>query len=965
MIDLKILEDCGVTNENLRRKLAIDPLNVPNGPEGSEPWKIGKLIHRIRSRIQEGMTRNFSDFRLFYTLDQAWDVPFKQLSPTMIASFIDQDPNSEEVYKKFQDWGLTHMINEEVDPKTNKPVKKFNLPVFFNIFVPLVKAYVTIRWAKIMNDRRLQPFFKYEPIKLTTPLSLKCEALTDRIQVIANQYGYFDVTKQAVLKMLHYSQCFQFPKAEWHWESQLKHADETDVANGAKKWVAPPGPKPVAPSEMPTALRTPLSPNEMPAPTLATPPKESPQGDQPASAGDMIEVRTREGIAYQLPHPTRVYYDLAHGPFTLNYDYGCEYAGYWRIARYREIQGSTFWNREKIALGTVDLVSGNRLFFTTVYSACTLTVPTRTVPSKTPDGPTLGAELGLGAGSLDREKEIATLYYGTEHGDQGVLVTEHFERLVPSENGLGNYDYPVWFRFVVAGDGCTILYAAPLPYSPVIYYGYDADESRTKNASLSLEVLPWQDHFSNTLTQILLTAKQNLANMTFVDEDQLMTGDPSSVNQGGKTTLDKIRNIGEGLYRYLNVFSYSGKKSQRMLAGQRQPVVESFNFPRGNVAELTNVLRELLNTLERVLVMSSQEVAQAASHELRVDEVRNISASTSSRLVFTSTPIDIARDAWKRQLYQGLMAYGDEDMWVHIPSDVPLNEEALIALGFTFHEKESMTTGRDQFRRASIKKSRVAMALWEFSSTRDGEDRSDNSKVAMAMGQLVQNLLNNPVTAQAIGADQAIDIANQMSRLIGLPKDFKLKNATPTAPPEGSQENATPPAPPEGSQGPMQKILESVNYKDLPPDIQRQFEQKLGFQPSQTGGSSPAEEHIAKIAQTQQAVKGRNGAATPPSDPQAEAAEAQAQRAHEANLQMAGQAHEQFMAGAEHGHEHALAAADRQAKAHDYLKQVVEQVLKGAQAEMQQNLKPIEDQIAQLTKIVESMKENPTDGTPA
>lgn len=881
MIDLDLV---GISEADLQQRLAIDPLNVPDGPEGSQAWMIGKLIHRIRSRIQEGMTRNFQDYRLFFCLDKAWDQPFQQLSPTLLASFIDQDPNDEKVYKAFQEWGMTNLITEENDPKTGKPVKKFNLPVFFNIFVPLVRSYVTIRWAKIINDRRLNPFFKFEPIKLTTPLTLKCETLTDRIQVMSNQYGYFDVLKQAVLKMLHYSVCFQFPKTEWHYEEQLKTADQTDVDLNRKK-------------------------------------KDS---EDPASVGDTIRETVREGIPYHLPHPTRTFHDLAHPAFTLNYDYGCEYAGYWRIARYREIQGSTFWNKDKIALGTVDLVSGNRLFFTTVYSACTLTIPTRApVQPKAPDGPVLGAELGLGAGNLDREKEIATLYYGTEHGDQGVLVTEYFERLIPKDNGLGDYDCPVWFRFVVAGDGCTILYAAPLPYAPVIYYGYDADESRVKNASLSLEVLPFQDHFSNMLTQILLTCKQNLANMVFVDEDQLQTSDSNS--PAGKTVLDKIKNIGEGIYRFLNVFSFSSKKAHRLLSGQQSKVVESFSFPRGNIAEMTNVLRELLDILERVLVMSSQEVAQAASHELRVDEVRNIAQSTSSRLVFTATPVDIAREAWKRQLYQGLMAYGDDDIWVHIPADIPMTPEALNLMGFVIHDKPVIMAAagqgpglgfspRDKFYRARIKKSKIAMALWEFASTRDGEDRGDNSKVAQTMSLMVQNLLSNPMTAAAIGPAQAIELANQIARLAGLPKDFKLR--------DNSQESA---AMQQQSREPIPKLIETMNYKDLPPDVQRELEAKAGLTPSKVGGSSPMEAHAANIA----------GKATAPPQPP------------EANGQPGN--------GAPAG---APAMPPEQTQAQDQLKQVIQIVLGQVHQEMKQELEPLLAATSQLSQKVAAIEQS-------
>lgn len=747
MVDLSCLEKHGLTAANLEKWLAIDPLNVPTGDindpdkEVAAEARRGRMMNRHRSRTQEGMSRNFLNYKVFHALDKAWDTPLRQVTPTLIQEFIGQDPNQESVYKAFQDWGMTSLISEVPDTKTGKPVKTMNLPTFFNVFVPLVRSYVTIRWAKIMNDRRLTPFFKYEPVDQTTVMNLLCKALTDRVQVMSTQYGYYDVMKQAVLKMLHYSFCLLFPKSEWDYTDTRKYADEIDVLTGHKK-----------------------------------------ENGEPASLNDEIKVTAREGMAYFPPHPSRTFYDLAHDPGTFNHGYGCEFAGYWRIARAREIQNGNYWNKDKIALGSADLISNNRLFFTSVYSACTLTIPIRPQP-KSQDSAAAAAGFGLGAGQNDRERELANLYYGTEHGDQGVLLTEYWERLIPVDNGLGDYDCPVWFRFVLAGDGCTYLYAAPVPYDPILYFGYDADGSRTQNSSLSLEILPFQDHFSNMLTQILLTCKQNLANLTFIDEDQLMTGDPNQ-RQGARDTIDQIRNLGEGYYRFLNIFGYSSKKATRLQAGNRgvPDVVQSFNFPRGNVAEMSSVLRTILEILERVLVMSSQEIAQAASHELRVDEVRNIAQSTSSRLQFTAIPVDIAGEAWKRQLYEGLMQFGDEDFWVHLPSDIPLTQEQLSKMGFTVHKKEEINK-KDRMVRYRVKKSALsALPIWALASTREGNDRIDQSKIAQSMALIMQAAAANPLTLNAIGADQFIEMLNQICKLMGLPRDFKLQNATPAGP---------------------------------------------------------------------------------------------------------------------------------------------------------------------------------------
>lgn len=749
MIDLQILQKHGLTEDNLKKWLAVDPLVLgkdANAPDDEK--RRGMLINRIRSRLQQGMNRNLTDYKIFHALDKAWETPFRQVTPTLLQEFMDSDPNEESVYKAFQGWGLTHLITERPDPKAGGAMKKsLNLPTFFNIFVPLVRAYVTIRWAKIMNDRRLTPYLSYDPVDQTSVLRALCKALTDRVQIVSSQYGLYDVQKQAVLKMLHYSFCLQFPREEWHWEDQWKAADKVDVQLEHKK-----------------------------------------EDGKVASVGEDIKVTVREGLRYHLPHPSRTYYDMAHGAYTFNYDFGCDFAGYWRIERWRNVQDSNLWNKDKVSLGSTDLIGDNRLFFTSVYAGCTLqTMPVRAVQPKTPDGPVLAAAVGVGGSSMDREKELANQYYGTDHLDQGVLISEHWERLIPKDNGLGTYDCPVWFRFVVAGDNCTILYAAPVPYAPVTYYGYDADESRSKNASLSLEILPFQDHFSNMLTQILLTCKQNLANLTFIDEDQLSTGD-SNQRQGARETIDQIKNLGEGYYRFLNIFGYSSKKAMRFNVGTKgvPDVVQSYNFPRGNVAEMTQVLRTILEILERVLVMSSQEIAQAASHELRVDEVRNIQQSTSSRLQFTATPVEIATDALKRQLYHGLMAYGDEDFWVHLPSDIPLAEPVLAELGFTVIKREerpemdATVKSDDRYVKMRFKKKNLtAIPIWALVSSRDTQDRIDNSKTAAALGTILQGLLNNPITAQAIGSEQAIAFTNEICKLAGLPRDLKFRDMTP------------------------------------------------------------------------------------------------------------------------------------------------------------------------------------------
>ena len=666
--------------------------------------KITEWKYRMRLRIQSGRENNIVNHKVPHALDLAWEVPFRQVSTTLLSSMIDHTQSQESVERTLKAWGfdLSEVMEEYVDAKNpTKTLKRVSVPAFFQIFVPLVRAYVTIRLAKIMNDRKRIPFFKYEPALNNAVNRLRCEAITGRVEIMNQQYDYWSRVRQAVFQMLHYSQSFMFPIEEWHEESQE----------------APP------PADM-----------EPPDPRLRY------NADK-----DRYETVTREGLRYHMPHPSRTFIDMAHAPSTFNTDTGCEFAGYWRVVRYRDLRNNPkFYNTDKINIGATEWWSSpfTQTFFSTVYNQCTIKPPVVTLSD-----------------TKDRETQLAENYYTQTMDDISVVYTEYFEKLVPSEWGFGDYDYPLWFRFVVAADD-TILYAAPLPYSPVIYYGYDADDARSQNASLSLEILPFQDHFSNLMTQYLLTVKQNLANATLVDSDIME-----------EKAMKRIRNLGNRLYQGLNFFSFSGRK-HRMAQHTTPNAFLSFKFPPLDSNSIVQAMKVVLDTLERVLAMSSQELAQAATHEQTREEVRHIAFSTSSRLQFTSTPVDLARDAMKRQIYLGLMAYGEEQFWTQVPLDKTMTRQDLMSLGFTFDENEVQVAKN---RLLTVRVNKGALMLEAFSSNRDGEDRINNTEGGMAMLNVLQGLVASPL-APTIGPDQFIQLINLSAQLMGFPREFKLNN---------------------------------------------------------------------------------------------------------------------------------------------------------------------------------------------
>lgn len=713
MIDRDILEEREITAEGWKKWLAPDDKGEPL--DETRRGKIATLKNRIRTRIQNGRDSNIAQHKVYWALDVAWDTPFRQVNPTLLAGLMDKGLSSEKVNDILTLWGfdLKTVLVDVPDAKApTKSIKKIDIPSFFNVFVPLVRPYVTMRWAKIMNDRNRNPLFAYEPAVNDSKSRMQCEAVTHRVNTMSNQYGYFNVLKQCVFQMLHYGRTLQFPEEEWHTEEQETGDEKLAVKNEEGK----------------------------------------PEKDK----NKHMFRRVREGIRYHMPHPTRTFFDEAHRPSTLNNDTGCDFAGYWRVMRFRDVEDKAgYYNTDKITTGDNLWSSspGASSFFATVYP-CVISFPTVNVASTT-----------------DRETKLANNYYGKDLLDASVVVTEYFEKLIPSECGLGDYDYPIWARFVIAGDD-TIIYAAPLSYRPVTWYGYDTDEARAENASLSLEILPFQDQFSNLLTQYLLSCKQNLATVTFVDEDVLGKDAP--------TVFEKLQNLGEKIFRSRIFIKFSGRKAMKSQHGVPNAFY-SHGFPQLDTQSIVQAMKVVLDTLERVLVMSSQEVAQAATHEQTKAEVTHISDQTSTRLAFTATPVDQGMEAWKQQLYDALMAYGSDDFYAQIPNDPPLTKEKLKELGFTWDDEDGSPVPGDN--KITVKVKKTAVQLLQFAARHDSLDRISDPETAVSILNALDNLLKGPLAA-SIGPDQALKIVNLAAKLAGFPKEFKLENKAPAVPPE-------------------------------------------------------------------------------------------------------------------------------------------------------------------------------------
>lgn len=159
-----------------------------------------------------------------------------------------------------------------------------------------------------------------------------------------------------------------------------------------------------------------------------------------------------------------------------------------------------------------------------------------------------------------------------------------------------------------------------------------------------------------------------------------------------------------------------------------------------------------------------------------------------------------------------------------------------------------------------------------------------------------------------------------------------------------------PPPPGEGQKSPHQSLIETMNYKDAPPDIQRQIEEKAGLQPSEVGGSSPAEGLVAKAAgphiqaaaqaapqaqqaQVQQALQGQQG--------QQQVEQMTQKHAHEASMQVEKHKHEAAKGAQDHKHkvvEGAVGHSQTIQQGQQQHDQALEQQSQGSDQQMMQQM---------------------------
>lgn len=697
-MDFEILKAVGTTNERLREILTSYRPDDYNELSDEEKKAVDlkveareRLQKRFQGKLLEHVNFSLRNHYLYSAVDLAWDsVPIHPNAYPLIL-YAQGKIKKEACAKSLSELGCANQFVKKDDQGV---VLDIDLPKFWEVSVNLVRSFVTRRHAAQSNKyNNLWPHYKYEPRGTSPVAKLRSDLVSQRMDIMADDYDFKHHESQVMRDMLLYGHTVDFPRAAW----------ERD-----REWV-----KAVVADEM--------------------------EGEEVKFESRI----TREGLVFVNPHPTRVYWDNAYPLSSINSDTGCEYIGFWDVKRWKDVSKNPhYFNRSRVTYssGVVSLFDLYAAYWSQAY--CQIKAP----PAVT--------DL---AGWNDRKSNVGL--YGSDLEDTSVFVAEHFDRIIPKEYGIGDYPYPVWIRFTLAGED-TPIDAEIYPSRPAAYCGLNESDSRQVNLSFAHEIMPYQDQMTNLQSQMLMVAKNAQMKFVLIDIDTV----------DGKN-LEEVRKTLKGDAYYVKPIGveFSGTKLRELGINQVNPVrvVET-----ADVAQQINVLFQamvqLVGTVERLTAMSPNESGQPAPREISATEVNEISATTTTVYSFISDAIDEYRAAKKRICFESWMACGSNNL--RLPSLERYSEEVVKAAGFEIEDTGEEgyfdeTTPRDVRNRTVIGSKTKLLYDYIFTS-RDGSERPSNTQAANVLVQMLAGVVGkNSQVLQSMGKEKLFELINEIVRL--------------------------------------------------------------------------------------------------------------------------------------------------------------------------------------------------------
>jgi hypothetical protein len=305
-----------------------------------------------------------------------------------------------------------------------------------------------------------------------------------------------------------------------------------------------------------------------------------------------------------------------------------------------------------------------------------------------------------------------------------------------------------------------VVFGEYLPSLPAIYGGINQKDDRLVNVSMAHELMPFQDQMTNILSQMLLTMKAGLTQLWMINQDVLSKEMQEYMKESMK---------GRNYYEEPKAIMYSARKAADLGLDTKNVV----NVVQLNMSEKVNeslkAMVNLLQIVERLLILSPTELGQPLKSDSTATEVQEIANTTNTIYQFISEGIDELRGGAKKMLYESLVGFSTEQ--IKVPVMKRYTKKTLEDAGFG--EAAGSKTGDAPDYRTVIGSVETLVHDYVFSS-RDGAERSSNTQVAQTLTALLGQLLQVPELAQAVGKERLFAMINEIFRNSGTGFDVLL-----------------------------------------------------------------------------------------------------------------------------------------------------------------------------------------------
>lgn len=735
MVNPLVLKKHGTTRERLRQIFERRKMDKPD-PKASEAQKeayeqflkdekIRELIEReIEERMQEAVSWGVKNYQFYAAVDIAWDTTAvtKVMMPLLMyaqgkikldacASQLAQIPGTESYISK---------------DKEGKPTS-INLPKFVETAINIVRSIVTRRHAaQSVKYSNLYPYYKYESRSTGQVGKLKADVMSQQAEVVVDGFGYRHHDSQVMRDGFLYGHSIDFISSAWEVhrtevvDSKAQAFDAFQAAGDSAKF-----------SDLPTK-----------------------------------SVIYKEGLSWTNPHPTRLIIDDNYPLPAINDDCGPEFIGYWDIVRFSDIKNNPlYFNTDTVSYGDKlwSLYSTYNTYFSQYYDRITSPTAAPIAVTDSSNPPTAAfAHADLSA-SNDRKANVGV--YTTENESAGSFKAEYFRKLKPSDYGIGTYPYPIWIRFVIAGDS-TVVYAEPIYSKPAAALSINENDSRKLNASFAHDVMWAQDMMSNLISQMMVAVQGELLKVIAINKDMVDDAD-----------YKEIKRILEG-----REFAAKGPivipVSLQKLVGEMDIKLDAVikigeTQQAQSVETIIRAMAQLMNLLERLASMSPAEQGQPAPREISATEVTEMASTTQNVYAFISDAIDEYRSAKKRILYETMVnAMRDRKQ---VPVLGRYSKKTIEKAGFTVVGDADDVALSERPTSVNVVGDSSALNHDYIFTTRDGSERPVNTQAANTLVQLLMSVLQVPEVREKIGREKIYEMFNEVFRLSGTGADLNLE----------------------------------------------------------------------------------------------------------------------------------------------------------------------------------------------